>query len=118
MSRKSKRDIERAIQGLQANAVHADAVPMVVPKNALSDGEAPDLEVSTDGLRESVDGEEINLRLPYHRPRGLFGAGIPLITEDEVACWWDALPDEVRTAERELREERDDPIPAVLRGEA
>jgi len=118
MTRKSMRDIERAIQGLQADAVNADAVPMVVPENAFPDGEAPDLDVSTDGLRESVDGDDIDLRLPYHRPRGLFGAGIPFITEDEVACWWDALPDDVRAAERDLREEHGDPIPAMLEADA
>lgn len=121
MTRKSKRELERAIESLQADTDIADAVPMVVPETALVPGDRPNLDVPIDDedIRETVDRERIELQLPYHRPPGVLSAdGIPLITEAEVALLWNSLPDEVRTAERELREERDDPIPAVLRGGA
>jgi len=119
MTRKSKRELEHAIESLQTDTDIADAIPMVVPETALMPGARPNQDVPTEDIYETVDGGEIELQLPYHRPPGVFSTGgIPLITEAEVALWWNSLPDEVRTAERELREERDDPIPAVLRGEA
>jgi len=118
MTRKSKRALRRAIESLQTDTDIADAVPMVVPETALMPGDRLNQDVPED-IRATVDGEEIELQLPHHRPPGVFSAGgIPIITEAEVALWWNSLPDKVRIAERELREERDDPIPAVLRGEA
>jgi hypothetical protein len=117
MSRLSRRELERAVEALRSDSAANDAVPMVVPKNALP-ADHPDRGVTADNVRRTVDGEECDLQLPYHRPRGLFGDGIPLITEAGVVRLWRSLPGEVAEAERELRRARDDPIPDALGGDA
>ncbi len=68
--------------------------------------------------RTNADGAECVLRLLYHRPRGLFGDGVPLITEASIARLWRSLPAQVAETERELRQARDEPIPAALGGDA
>lgn len=119
MTRKSRREIERAVNTLDSGTDAADAVPLIVPSNALPE-DHQDREADTDAARQTVDGEQCDLRLPYHRPRGLFGdaGGIPLITEAGVVRLWRLLPDGVAEAERELHEARDEPIPAALGGDA
>lgn len=119
MTRKSRREIERAVNTLERGTDAADAIPLVVPSNALPE-DHPDRDADTDDARRTVDGEQCDLRLPYHRPRGLFGdgGGIPLITEAGIVRLWRSLPDGVAETERELREARDEPIPAALGGDA
>jgi len=48
MTRKSKRDLERAIESLHTDTDIADAVPMVVPETALMLGDRRFCEVKHD----------------------------------------------------------------------
>jgi len=117
MTQKSRREIERAVEDLDRDPSSGGAVPLVVPDTALPE-DHPDAALSRDGCRRTVDGAECDLRLPHHRPRGLFGDGLPLITEAGIARVWRSLPEGVAEAERELRRARDEPIPAALGGDA
>ena len=117
MTRKSRREIETELADLDRHSSSGTAVPMVVPDTALP-GDHADRDLSGEGCRRTVDGAECDLRLPYHRPRGLFGDGLPLITEAGIARLWRSLPDQVAETERELRRARDEPIPAALGGDA
>jgi len=117
MTRPSRREIKREVDALREASDTSGAVPLVVPSTALPP-DHPDRDAAPDGIRETVDGASCEIQFPYHRPRGLFGDAIPLITEPGIARLWRSLPDDVAAAERELREARDKPIPTALGGDA
>ncbi len=113
MTRKSKRELRRTIEGLSCRfEPNTDATLMIAPDAAFDDDDIP--AVSTDGIR-ALDDEtgRREIIVPHHRPDHWW-TGFPLVAESHVAAVWQAMTAKQRARERQIREQYDHPIPPVL----
>lgn len=130
MTRRSKRELERALHRL----VEADdtdvSVVITIGDGAPDDWgyEEPSIDdemvsmIYTEHVEElEVRGEtkrlvhhEVHTPLTYTASRDPRHSGIVFLSDVEIAHLWLSMPPEVANTERELREERGEPIPPIL----
>jgi hypothetical protein len=114
MSRKSKRELERALDDLECrHEPNTDAALMILPDHSFLDGDLPD--VPTDGIRaynEEIDRREVVV--PHHRPEQWWHGRLPVVAESHVAAVWRNMSQEQLTRERQFRDEHDELIPPIL----
>lgn len=122
MTRKSRREIERDLDTLEATRT-VDGEPIVLV--------VPDVAVSTDPLPDDVDRAELpedeitvtdpesgvsKPAIPVQKKARL--SGVACIPERQIAYWWATMSADVRERERQLREQRGAPLPPLLEGDA
>jgi hypothetical protein len=120
MTRKSKRELERAVESLRQETEPSPTSVVVVAGNA---GEWPDgvdqSDITVTRQEPGIDPElpvaVEEVCTPIHRPPEHRG-GVVVMSEKEIAQVYAAMPEDVREAERELRAERGEPIPPILEG--
>jgi hypothetical protein len=114
MTRKSKREIGRALDALESRYdPTTDAALLVAPDSAAPPETLPD--VDTDGIRatDPETGRE-TVVVPHHRPGRWWAGRLPVVTESHVAAIWETMTAEQYDREREIREQHGHPIPPVL----
>lgn len=82
---------------------------------------ADDLDLEPYTIRTEPENEDDPIEwyekvaIPRHRPRGRYAGGVVCITYQELVQIWEAMPEETRDAERQLRRDRGEPLPPILK---
>lgn len=117
MTRKSRREIERAVADLADLDKPDGPDTWIVP--FVSAPEDSDIDLSPFVVEEEPDADDPidtyeHVELPVFKPRSVRGGGITVVDPEDIVRLWSIMPDETRERELEYRIEHGKPIPPVL----
>lgn len=131
MTRKSKRELERALDHLQGEIVDEDdeTPPLIVFAGGGADEfvlfveteieDPPTLDVGEITIRhemaEAARGDYWEQPTFSNLLPGWFPSGVVCVSELDALYLWETMPKELRTEERAYREQHDYPIPPLLK---
>lgn len=108
MTRKTRRDIARDLDDLQARL--GDDGPTV---SVVIDDIPDRFTVTVEPPEEDPIDSYTEVAVPKHLP-ATYRGGVTALDADDLATLWDTMPDDIRHRERESRREQEDPLPPVL----
>jgi hypothetical protein len=112
MTRKSERELERAVEELDDDA--GDDGPGLNVVVARFSTDVPErFTVTVEPPEEDPIDSYSEVAIPKHLP-ARYCNGTNILDDDALRALWDEMPDGVREREREYRREHDEPIPPVL----
>jgi hypothetical protein len=112
MTRKSKRELRRALAALGADPDDGPGVNVFIGRFSVSSANDK-YRVATDAPEDDPIDKSEKVAIPNHLPPSYRG-GVTTLDEDDLRALWDDMPEDIREREREYRREHDEPIPPVL----